>query len=58
MDGREMAPKRLNTSRSQEARSRIWEQRSRLVKDELEAERAASIAKTVKLKALRIEKTR
>ena len=58
MDGRDPPrPKRLSASHSPDAQSLIWDQRTRLVKDELEAERAASIAKTIKLKALRFEKT-
>jgi len=40
------------------AESELWEQRTRLVKEELDFERAASVAKTIKLKALRLEKTR
>ena len=51
-------PKRLSAARSPEAQSKIWEERTRLVREELDTERAASIAKTAKLKALRLEKLR
>ena len=34
----------------------VWEERTSLVKREVEAERAASEAKTAKLRALRLEK--
>src|SRR6185312_16653797 len=51
-------PQQISAARSGKAQSEIWEQRTRLVKEELDFERAASVAKTIKLKALRLEKTR
>ena len=50
--------KKLSASRSPDAQSKVWELRTRLVKDELDAERVASNAKTSKLKALRLKKKR
>jgi hypothetical protein len=51
-------PQQISAARSGKAQSELLEQRTRLVKEELDFERAASVAKTMKLKALRLEKTR
>ena len=51
-------PNQRNASRSPNALSQIWQQRTTLVKQELAAASAASEAKTAKLKALRLERDR
>ena len=51
-------PNQRNASRSPNALSEIWQQRTSLVKQELAAASAASDAKTAKLKALRLERDR
>jgi len=48
----------LSAARSPEAQSKIWEQRTRLAEEELNSERATSIAKTIKLKTLRLDAAR
>jgi hypothetical protein len=44
--------------RTQTAQREVWEQRTELVKKEMAAASAANDAKTVRLKALRLEKER
>jgi len=44
--------------RTQTAQREVWEQRTQLVKKEMAAASAANDAKTIRLKALRLEKER
>ncbi len=52
------SPNPGSATRSPNALSEIWQQRTSLVKQELAAASAASDAKTAKLKALRLERDR
>jgi hypothetical protein len=50
--------KQRTASRTPSALAHVWEQRTQLVKQEMAAASAASDAKTVRLRALRLEKER
>ena len=52
------ASKNRNPSRTSSALSQIWETRTQLVKSEQAAASAANDAKTLRLRALRLEKER
>ncbi len=52
------SPKQQSAARTPSALANAWEQRTLLVKEELAAARAASDAKTARLRALRLEKER
>ena len=50
--------KQQNGARTPSALQNVWEQRTQLVKQELAAASAANDAKTMRLKALRLERER